>query len=128
MTKPEVIATMGKPDSISTQGRTEYLEYGWDKFADGIVGASEWYYVRLLNGKVESYGKKGDFDSTKNPTLDINVDQKITTDLKKTQPVESLEKGDLFTKLKKPQSLKEEGLLNEEEYQRLRKKAVEEAR
>jgi hypothetical protein len=24
------------------------------------------YYVRLINGKVESYGRTGDFDSTKN--------------------------------------------------------------
>ena len=34
------------------------------------------YFVRLVNGKVESYGKVGDFDSAKNPALDINANVK----------------------------------------------------
>ena len=31
------------------------------------------YFVRLKNGVVESYGKVGDFDSTKTPELNINI-------------------------------------------------------
>jgi hypothetical protein len=31
------------------------------------------YYVRLVNGRVESYGKLGDFDSTKDTTLNLNI-------------------------------------------------------
>ena len=67
MTKPQVIAAMGEPDDVATQGNLEYLEYGYDRFMDGIQAPVAWYYVRLINGRVESYGKKGDFDTTALP-------------------------------------------------------------
>jgi hypothetical protein len=34
------------------------------------------YFVRLKDGKVESYGKAGDFDSAKNPALDVTIKEK----------------------------------------------------
>jgi hypothetical protein len=64
MTKPEVIAALGKPDGTASQGATEYLEYGWDSPWDGVIGVAEWYYVRLIDGGVESFGRKGDFESS----------------------------------------------------------------
>lgn len=75
MNKGQVISTLGKPDETSATSGTEYLKYGWDNPFDGIVGPVEWYFVRFVNGKVDSYGKVGDFDSTKDPT--ININQKV---------------------------------------------------
>ena len=127
MTKQEVIEALGKPDSVSSQGNTEYLEYDWDVFMDGKVGSADRFYVRLVNGSVESHGRKGDFDSTKNPAIDININPKSTGDTVKQTP-KSDSSVDLYTTLKKYQALKEEGLLTEEEFNDLRKKAIEKAK
>lgn len=53
MTKPEVLAQLGKPTDLAAAGNVEYLWYNpvnrfWQR-----------YYVRLVNGKVESYGPLG---------------------------------------------------------------------
>lgn len=128
MTKGEVVASLGAPDNVATKGRLEFLEYGWDKFMDGVVGAAEWYYVRLIDGQVESFGRKGDFDSTKNPTVDVNLNQKITTVGGASAGGDSPIASDLFTRLKKLQTLKDDGLLTEDEFQKLRRKAIEEAK
>ena len=57
MTKAEVIDTIGEPKSASAIEELEYLKYrfkssGW--FTDE-------YYVRLQDGKVDAYGRVGDF-------------------------------------------------------------------
>jgi len=79
MTKTEVVGTIGQPDSVSAKGDTEYLIYHWASPKQLFVDENnlDHYYIRLINGKVESYGEKGDFDSTKIPehkeTLDLNL-------------------------------------------------------
>lgn len=82
MTKAEVIAAMERePDSTSAQGGVEYLTYNlWRDFWDRRPGDySDRFFVRLINGKVESYGRIGDFDSTKIPeikqTIDLNINK-----------------------------------------------------
>lgn len=55
MTKQEVIKVVGTPVSASAQGGTELLRF---TLSNGFTG-NPWYqnyYVRLINGKVESYG------------------------------------------------------------------------
>jgi hypothetical protein len=58
MDKSEVIQRLGKPDSVSASGQSEYLVYGkWDDSpVDGRFGGGR-YYVDLSNGKVYGYGK-----------------------------------------------------------------------
>jgi hypothetical protein len=34
------------------------------------------YFVKLVNDKVVSYGRRGDFNSTKDPTFNINATNK----------------------------------------------------
>ena len=81
MTKSEVINVMGPPDSVSAKGGTEYMKYDlWRDFWDRKPGDySDPYFVRLIHDKVESYGKIGDFDSTKIPEtkqiIDLNIKQ-----------------------------------------------------
>jgi hypothetical protein len=80
MTKQEVFSTLGEPISSASPGSgIEILRYELTTREDlrPIHGlAKNEYFVRLVNGKVESYGKMGDFDSTKDPTLDINIKSK----------------------------------------------------
>ena len=61
MTKSEVIKILGKPHDVAAQDDVEFLAYNLDVEA---VGGKREYFVKLVNGKVQSYGKKGDFDST----------------------------------------------------------------
>lgn len=73
MTKPEVLKVMGNPVSVSAHGDTEYLNY---RLKETDAYDFRWpYFVRLVNGKVDAYGRTGDFNTTKNNTLDINVNK-----------------------------------------------------
>lgn len=76
MTKSEVFKLMGKPDSISASNGTEYLTYTLrteTSFTRNTFGYQGQYFVRLVNGRVDAYGKVGDFDTTKDPTLNLNI-------------------------------------------------------
>jgi hypothetical protein len=75
MTKQDVITAMGPPVSTASPGggiellryrlsEDSYQEYYW-------TGAE--YFVKLIRGKVDSYGKVGDFGSTVGPTLNVNL-------------------------------------------------------
>ena len=68
---PEAAATalMGTPTSVSATSDTKYLNYA---FGSGM------HYVRIVDGVVESYGRLGDFDSTKvsEKTINVNIDDK----------------------------------------------------
>ncbi|MBW2493033.1 MAG: hypothetical protein JRE65_18025 [Deltaproteobacteria bacterium] len=58
MTKKEVIQAIGEPTSTSAKRNTEYLNY---RLTTGGF-YSDTYYVRLLDGKVDAFGKAGDFN------------------------------------------------------------------
>ena len=62
MTRLEVIEVMGSPRGIRAINETQYLMYSTCANKYGV------YFIRLKNGVVDSYGEKGDFDSTKIPT------------------------------------------------------------
>ncbi|RYY76062.1 MAG: SHOCT domain-containing protein [Gammaproteobacteria bacterium] len=109
MTQEEVYKAIGKPAKVSSQGAISYLSYGWDDPWDGRIGAAEEYYVRLLNGKLESFGEKGDFDSTKNPTLDVNTKMDINVDQRSTEK-------DFYTEITKLKSLLDAGAITQAEY------------
>ena len=118
MTKSEVVAVMGKPTSVSAQGGSEYLNYALSETDDDAFrGWTKPYYVRLVNGKVESYGRTGDFDSTKTPTLRLESDQ----------PVRQSGTGssDLYIELTKLKELKDSGVITEAEFRTQKKKLLE---
>jgi hypothetical protein len=75
MTKAQVIEELGEPASVAAQNGMEVLRYDlWKDFWQRSPGdyKSE-FFVKLVGGKVQSYGRMGDFDSTKNPALDLNI-------------------------------------------------------
>ena len=81
MTKKEVIAAMGEPASTAAPGnRVEILRYDFSSTIatiylarHGIAPESQDYFVKLIDGKVDSYGRVGDFNSTKDPTINVNI-------------------------------------------------------
>jgi hypothetical protein len=58
MSRAQVVEAMGSPSSTSEMGNTVYLKYRLH--SDWIF--SERYYVRLVDGKVDAYGRVGDFN------------------------------------------------------------------
>ena len=56
MTREKVIEAMGSPSSTSESEGVLYLKY---RLRDGYV--SDDYYVRLVDGKVDAYGRFGEF-------------------------------------------------------------------
>ncbi len=115
MTKSEVIVVMGKPVSVSAKGDTEYLNYKLSETDnDAVSGWTSKYYVRLIDGKIDSYGRTGDFDSTKTPAIKIETDENINVQ----------GKSDLYTELRKLKELRDEGILTEEEYQIQKEKVL----
>lgn len=117
-TQQDVYATIGKPAKVATSGNVVYLQYGWDSPFDGRIGATEEYFVRLVDGMVESFGEKGDFDSTKDPT--INISRTNTTSST------SVPAKDLYTELTKLKALLDAGAITPEEYGVQKRKLLEE--
>ena len=75
MTKQEVVSVMGQPASTAAPGGgVEILRYRLSATGDDAYHhVTEEYFVKLTDDKVQSYGKMGDFGSTKDPTLDLNI-------------------------------------------------------
>lgn len=121
MSKEEVLKRLGPPKSTAANAGIEYMQYRWVKTviaADGNFPDD--YYVGIRDGRVESFGRKGDFDSAKLPTRRIEVDQTIR------QETSSKSSKDLYTELKKLQDLKEAKLLTEDEFSSRKKRLLEE--
>lgn len=123
MSKQDVIAQLGKPKDVAVQGRVEYFTYeGEAGYFDGRIGG-DFKFIRFIDGKVESFGKKGDFDSTKDPTININtkstVEGSVTT---KGSPA-----FDLEVELRKLDRLKKDGLINEADFEAQKKRLLEKA-
>ena len=57
MSKTEVIDTMGNPVSTSARQDVEFMQYRFR--SDGLFSSD--YYVKLQDGKVDAFGRAGDF-------------------------------------------------------------------
>lgn len=122
MPRADVIQSLGTPNSIAAQGGAEYMNYYlcmemcWA--LDRSLHVRGWHYVRIIDGKVESYGRPGDFDSTKTPTIRIEKDERIVQDVK----VQGTD--DMYVELKKLNELKEQGILTQEEFDERKRKIL----
>ena len=58
MSRDQVISAVGTPSSTSAMDSTEYLKY--QLCSDWIF--TDRYYVRLTNGKVDAFGRVGDYN------------------------------------------------------------------
>lgn len=122
MTREQVIKVMGPPASTSAKGSCEYLNYSLSETDDqAFVGITEPYYVRLVDGRVDSYGRLGDFDSTQKPTVRIETDESIKTQ----SDIRTIDKKDLYSELMKLKQLLDEGLITQEEFEREKKELLQ---
>jgi hypothetical protein len=72
MTKAEVTRVMGRPVSTSAQNGVEFMNYSLlENFWLDIQGTP--YSVQLVNGRVVSYGRQGDFGTTQQTKQVIEV-------------------------------------------------------
>lgn len=116
MSKAEAIQKLGEPASTAAFPGGEYLTY---RRMAAVV--SDWpkdYFVKVIDDKVVSFGRKGDFDSTKNATVDLNVRSATTstvttTDRDKSSAVPSSKLAELEQLFK----LKQQGAISDDEYQ-----------
>lgn len=56
MPKAEAVKKIGTPDSTYAESGGEYLIYKWMKTV--IAWAPVYYYVKVVDGKVDSYGEQ----------------------------------------------------------------------
>ncbi len=62
MTKSEVIKALGKPVSTSASNGVEYFNYAFSETPKQAWGGfTVPYFVRIIDGKVDAYGRYGDF-------------------------------------------------------------------
>lgn len=95
MTKGEVTQLLGDPKETKAVSGVEYMMYelrdapgAATQAGCGVAGiytlgiayafddcqySDDLYFVRLINGEVDAYGRQGDFDSTKDPTINIKT-------------------------------------------------------
>jgi outer membrane protein assembly factor BamE (lipoprotein component of BamABCDE complex) len=82
MTKAEVTKIMGTPESTRASQGVEYIVYTLNegtKFVAGygVQSNTNKYFVKFVDGRVDSYGRVGDFDSTKPVETKHEIDVKI---------------------------------------------------
>lgn len=74
MTKAQVLNAIGEPVSTSARDGVEYMNF---RFYEVVFGPYVPYYVRLVGGKVDSFGRTGDFDSTNSPTTKVQIEADV---------------------------------------------------
>jgi Short C-terminal domain len=128
MTKNQVVEAMGAPDTVSSHSGSEYLSYFlcYSNCAALIVEnrGRDWYYVRLINGTVESFGKKGDFDSAKVPTTRIERIDTIKQNIR-IQDSRASEGGDKYAELTRLKTLLDSGTITKDEFESQKKRILE---
>ena len=116
MSKKDVIKILGQPISTSAINNTEYLKYRFKE--ESSDGYSTLYYVRLIGGTVDSFGRAGDFDSSKDPTVKIKSESTI----KVTGDSIAKQNDDIYTTLTKYKELLDKGLITKDEYEVMKKR------
>jgi hypothetical protein len=116
MTKDQVIEYLGKPTRMSVINNLEIFEYeAYDRVGALVINRRS-QFVRFINGKVESFGNKGDFDSTKTPTSRVEIDKKVQDTSEK--------KNDVYAELIKLDDLRKRGILTDAEFEIQKKKLL----
>jgi len=129
MTKAQVIGQVGNPTRVMTADHSEIFEYeAYDHYGAMRTNLRS-QFVRFIDGRVESFGNKGDFDPAKAPAGGAKADRKAGADRQEdatrggteaTAPVAF----DLRTELEKLEKLRKDGLITDAEFKELRQRAL----
>ncbi|HTT56896.1 MAG TPA: SHOCT domain-containing protein [Opitutaceae bacterium] len=121
MTKDQVISILGKPDSMSAQGNIEYLTYYL--VTDTGYGRDAPYSVRIVNGKVESFGRFAQLTDIYMRPVDGSAPQ-INVGMPFAAVPAAAPHADLATQLERLKALKDQGALTDEEFQKAKEKLL----
>ncbi len=123
MSKDEVINIMGQPVSTCAIEGKEYLNYKLFEYG-GSLGSGEPvpYFVRIKDGKVDAYGRRGDFGTTQLPAQVI----KVAGDLQSNENINIKSDDELATKIKTINRLLSDGLITKKEFEEQRQKLLDE--
>ena len=120
MTPQEVVAIMGQPHQTSAKDGCVYYIYH-ALVLDAIWCHDEYHYVRFINNRVDSYGKQGDFDSTKDNRIKVSIDNTTTT-----RTITDENEGDeSWNKLQQLKKMRDSGLITDEEFQNKKKEIID---
>ena len=135
MTKAEVTSLMGTPDSTSAQANVEYMTYYLT--SESGYGRDQPYMVRLVNGKVESFGRFSQlFDLYNRPVTNATPGQADFPQLGVTAAAAYIAGAasgpytsgpapvDLATEIGRLKALRDQGVLTEEEFQKAKAKLL----
>jgi hypothetical protein len=130
MTKDQVIEILGKPDSMSGQANVVYLTYYFD--APTTYEQAQPYMVRLVDGKVESFGRfRQLFDLYSRPVTsaqpgESNFPQVFGTTPTAVAPTTAAPAPvpDLAQQISALKALKDQGVLTDAEFQKAKDKLL----
>jgi Short C-terminal domain/SmpA / OmlA family len=133
MTKADVQTLLGTPDSTSAQANVEYMTYYLT--SDAGYGRDQPYMVRLVNGKVESFGRFAQlFDLYNRPVTSATPGQPNFPQLGLTSAsvppngttfvATSSPRTDLASELARLKQLKDQGVLTNEEFSKAKAKIL----
>ena len=125
MSKDQVVAILGQPDSTSAQANIEYMTYYLSN--DNSNGRDQPYMVRLVEGKVESFGRFLQlFDIYNRPVGGNGMGQTVTPLGATSTPFTAVRPSapDLATSLARLKALKDQGALTDEEFQKAKAKLL----
>jgi hypothetical protein len=136
MTKDQVISLLGTPDSTSAQANVEYLTY-YLEVSNMASDREQPYMVRLVDGKVESFGRFLQlFDLYNRPVTsakpgDPNFPSPAYSPYGQMIPATQVPVAqrvpattDIAAQLERLKRLKDQGVLSEEEFQRAKEKVL----
>jgi hypothetical protein len=119
MTRPDVIAQLGQPDSTSAQGNIEYLTY----FLSNDATRTQPYAVRLVDQKVESFGRFAQLTDIYNRPVNGSAPMNGWAPTMVTGPA-GAPAPDLVTQLQQLKQLKDQKVLTDEEFQQAKQKLL----
>jgi hypothetical protein len=133
MTKADVQALLGTPDSTSAQANVEYMTYYLT--SDAGYGRDQPYMVRLVNGKVESFGRFAQlFDLYNRPVTSATPGQPNFPQLglsTASVPINGTTlvstgspRTDLASELARLKQLRDQGALTDEEFAKAKAKIL----
>jgi hypothetical protein len=129
MTKSQVLAILGTPDSTSAQANVEYMTYYLT--AESGYGRDQPYMVRMVSGRVESFGRFSQlFDLYNRPVTSASPGDPnfpglgISTLTGAPVMAGPAASPDLATEIQRLKALKDSGALTEEEFEKAKAKIL----
>lgn len=124
MTRGQVVALLGEPNSMSAQANIEYLTY---YLSNEMSSRDQPYSVRLVEGKVESFGRFIQLADIYNRPVNGNPPANpwgVPASTMMPMASAASNSSDVVTQLQQLKTLKDQGILNDEEFQKAKARVL----